>query len=148
MRRGAPYLQLHAASSWLAVAIEVLLADPGDRERIERDRQGACRPTWRLVANPSLDDSEARLVFITPTLAGTRPCRVLLHPVRADHPLWSQLREGDDLTLLVQDRVAGQGTVNWIADMKSGLQDGELHALVRWGATGRLPDFRRKPLED
>lgn len=143
MRRPRPYLPLHAAS-WLAVAIDVRLADPDDRERIERDRRGAYRPTWRLVANPSLDDSEARLVFITPVgRIGTRPCRALIHPVRADHPLWSRLREGDDLTLLVQDRIAGQGTVKWIADMDSGLHDGQLHALVHWGATGRLPEFRR-----
>jgi hypothetical protein len=137
-------MTLRPSDGWLAVAIEVLLADPVDRERIERERRGAYRPRWRLVANPLLDDSDARLVFITSTLAGRRPCRMLLHPVRADHPLWSQIREGDDLTLLVQDRVAGQGMVNWIADMDSGLHDGQRQALVRWGATGHLPEFRRQ----
>jgi hypothetical protein len=136
-------------SGWLAIAIEVLLADPDDRERIERERRGAYRPTWRLVANPSLDDSEARLMFIAPVgRMGTRPCRALVYPVRADHPLWSQVREGDDLTLLVQDHVAGQGSVKWIADMDSGLHDGQRHALVHWGATGHLPEFRRLSPED
>jgi hypothetical protein len=132
------------ASGWLAIAIDVLLIDPDDRQRIERERRGAYRPTWRLVSDPSLDDSAAPLVFISPARGGTRPYRVLLHPVRADHPLWSQIREGDDLTLLVQDRVAGQGMVNWIADMDSGLHDGQRHALLHWGATGHLPEFRRQ----
>jgi len=135
-------------ASWLAIAIEVRLTDPDDGERLNYDHQGANCPTWKLVANPSIHDSKAQCVFVTPTSAGRRPCRVLLHPVRSDHPLWSQIREGDDLTMLVQDRVAGQGMVNWIADMDSGLHDGQLQALVRWGATGRMPDFRRKPLED
>jgi hypothetical protein len=132
-------------SGWLAVAIDVVLVDPDDRERIERDRRGAFRPTWRLAADPSLNDSKAKLVFIVPVgRMGTPQCRGLVHPVRADHPMWGKLREGDRLTLLVQSRVAGHGTVNWIADMDSGLHDGQRQALVRWGATGRLPDFRRQ----
>lgn len=132
------------APGWLAVAIDVVLLNPNDRKRIERERRGAYRPTWQLGSDPSSSDSDAPLVFLAPGRDEAGSCRALLHPVRVDHPLWGQLHEGHGLTLLVQDRLAGHGTVNWIADLASGLQDGQLQELVHWGATGYLPEFRRQ----
>jgi hypothetical protein len=127
---------------WLAFGINLVLLDPADRERIERDRRGGYRPTWSRVGGSEESDADAPLVYIVPVgRMGTSQCRALLHPVRADAPLWGSLRPEDELDLHVAGREAGHGTVAWVSPMGSGLVEGELSRLVRWGATGRGPDL-------
>jgi hypothetical protein len=126
---------------WLAFGLDVTLVDPDDRQRIERDRRGIYRPTWR-TPDAEQEDSDAPLVMIVHAESPPCPrCRAVVHPVRADSPLWGTLDHGDELVLLVENRVAGAVRVNWIAAMGRGLVNGQLREFIRWSNNGRPPNL-------
>ena len=128
----------HYEGDWRALGVDIILAETADREQIRGSDY-----IWEVAGDPTKQDRDTPMMILSPAGAMDEPnSRAVVTPIPSDSPLW-RLEKGDRVDLLIDGQRLGAGVVNWNGTIGSGggLMEGQLHAMVRWAATGRPPNL-------